>query len=184
MSAVMNRRDQAGAALLFIVLAIGIGILIIVLIIISLRNPGGQPLSLAIRPIAITLIEDVPQTVQVDMALTHPLPAGLTLQFDVHIDEDDYWDDILFDNVTMTMNPGDPYAKATFQLVCNNLQPDGTFDLHAFPSGGKSLEEITHQINAEYDRTLGDLYSPNATVTCVVPPPETGDGTSGSEDSG
>ena len=140
---------------------------------------GGDPHSLHLIPPSLVLVVNVPKTVDVQLVLHHPLPnPTIPSKKQVDIDEDDaIWDDDLYHSVTVTFASGNTYSHGTFDLICRNLQPNGTFDLHGDPSADISVGEIVHEVHAEGP---GD-NSKNMLVTCV-PPPVGGDEDEGGDE--
>ena len=157
---------QSGNALLIVILVLIILILLFMNSCHNLRYPGGTAHSIQLRPITTTLAPGVPTTFHVQLILNHPLPQ-IRKTFTVNIDEDDFWDDELIGSLEVVYDPNDPsrpYAHATFQLQCDDLQADGEFDLSA-PGEGSSADEVVHLVHAEGPGN----NSPNISIRCAVP---------------
>ena len=156
---------QRGNALLIAILVLIIIILAVVSTCQRVRFPGGTAHSIQLRPVATTLSPGTRGTFEVIVVMNEPL-GNIRKEFLVNIDEDDYWDDTLIDELKVVYDPAitaRPYAYATFELECKDLQANGEFDLSA-PGGGTSYDEAVHLVHAEGPGS----NSANVSVRCTV----------------
>ena len=164
----MKKKDS-GVALWIIIVII---LILIAFLLVALRQCGTFG---SVGPTVPTGISITPPSSQIPAGgngsftvtvTTGSAPAS-PMTFNVSIEEDDYFDDVLINTVAVTVPAGATTGSAPFSLEC-------TSDLVLKGADNPSDKEDSYQIHAEYHRAvIWNLTSDNRDVTCVAAEEET-----------